>query len=59
MRLAFVQNRCCAALGWDADVRGLCTREGVAYQGFSLLTGNEGLSAAHWSTASTGAPPGR
>jgi diketogulonate reductase-like aldo/keto reductase len=43
VRPAFVQNRCYATLGWDADVRAFCTREGVAYQGFSLLTGNEGV----------------
>ena len=37
---AFVQNRCYAALGWDAAVRAICDREGVVYQGFSLLTAN-------------------
>lgn len=38
---AFVQNRCFARLGWDKDVRKLCQREGIVYQGFSLLTANQ------------------
>lgn len=37
---AFVQNRCYAAMGWDASVRKLCEQTGVLYQGFSLLTAN-------------------
>lgn len=37
---AFVQNRCFARLGWDREVREVCRREGVVYQGFSLLTAN-------------------
>jgi diketogulonate reductase-like aldo/keto reductase len=37
---AFVQNRCFARLGWDAGVREICDREGIAYQAFSLLTAN-------------------
>jgi diketogulonate reductase-like aldo/keto reductase len=37
---AFVQNRCYARLGWDRAVREVCLREGVVYQGFSLLTAN-------------------
>jgi len=37
----FVQNRCYARMGWDRDVRRVCEREGIAYQGFSLLTANE------------------
>jgi len=37
---AFVQNRCFARLGWDREVREVCRREGVIYQGFSLLTAN-------------------
>jgi diketogulonate reductase-like aldo/keto reductase len=41
VRPAFIQNRCYASQGWDADVRALCTREDVTYQGFSLLTANE------------------
>lgn len=36
----FVQNRCYARQGWDRPVRTLCRREGVVYQGFSLLTAN-------------------
>lgn len=40
VRPAFVQNRCYAALGWDADVRAVCNAEGIVYQGFSLLTAN-------------------
>ena len=37
---SFVQNRCFARMGWDRDVREVCKREGVVYQGFSLLTAN-------------------
>ena len=37
---AFVQNRCFARMGWDRDTRDVCRREGVTYQGFSLLTAN-------------------
>ena len=40
VRPTFVQNRCYAALGWDAPVRAVCDREGLVYQGFSLLTAN-------------------
>jgi diketogulonate reductase-like aldo/keto reductase len=36
----FVQNRCYARTGWDRDVRALCARHGIVYQGFSLLTAN-------------------
>src|SRR5262249_24935537 len=35
-----VQNRCYAIMGWDQDVRKLCTTHGIIYQGFSLLTAN-------------------
>ena len=38
--IAFVQNRCYASEGWDADVRALCREHGILYQGFSLLTAN-------------------
>ncbi|HEY8427430.1 MAG TPA: aldo/keto reductase [Sandaracinaceae bacterium] len=41
VRPAFVQNRCYASTGWDADVRRICAREGVVYQAFSLLTAND------------------
>jgi diketogulonate reductase-like aldo/keto reductase len=37
---AFVQNRCYAINGWDADVRAFCAQHEIAYQGFSLLTAN-------------------
>lgn len=37
---AFVQNRCFASDGWDADVRAFCRDRGIRYQGFSLLTAN-------------------
>ncbi|HUP47668.1 MAG TPA: aldo/keto reductase, partial [Thermoanaerobaculia bacterium] len=37
---AFVQNRCFARSGWDRDVREVCRREAIVYQGFSLLTAN-------------------
>lgn len=39
-RPTFVQNRCYARTGWDRDVRAVCRREGIVYQGFSLLTAN-------------------
>jgi diketogulonate reductase-like aldo/keto reductase len=39
--LAFVQNRCYAARGWDADIRNICAAAGIVYQGFSLLTANK------------------
>ena len=35
-----VQNRCYATRGWDYDVRELCKKHGIIYQGFSLLTAN-------------------
>jgi diketogulonate reductase-like aldo/keto reductase len=37
---AFVQNRCFARDGWDADVRTFCREHDLTYQGFSLLTAN-------------------
>lgn len=40
VRPRFVQNRCYAVLGWDRAVREFCTANGIAYQGFSLLTAN-------------------
>ncbi|MEJ7596807.1 MAG: aldo/keto reductase [Kofleriaceae bacterium] len=36
----YVQNRCYASEGWDAEVRTLCRERGIRYQGFSLLTAN-------------------
>ena len=41
----FVQNRCYAVLGWDRDVRAFCREQGIAYQGFSLLTANRAVLA--------------
>jgi diketogulonate reductase-like aldo/keto reductase len=41
----FVQNRCYANRGWDAEVRALCTQHGLVYQGFSLLTANRQVLA--------------
>jgi diketogulonate reductase-like aldo/keto reductase len=43
---SFVQNRCYARLGWDLHVRTICKREGIHYQGFSLLTTNRGETEA-------------
>jgi diketogulonate reductase-like aldo/keto reductase len=43
---AFVQNRCYARTGWDREVRALCRRHGIAYQGFSLLTANRAVLAS-------------
>src|SRR6266850_8048887 len=40
IRPAFVQNRCLARAGWDAEVRALCQMHDVIYQAFSLLSGN-------------------
>lgn len=41
VRPTFVQNRCHASRRWDAAVRAICDREGLVYQGFSLLTAND------------------
>jgi len=41
----FVQNRCYAVRGWDREVRAFCTANGIAYQGFSLLTANRQVLA--------------
>jgi diketogulonate reductase-like aldo/keto reductase len=35
-----VQNRCYANRGWDREVRMICQKHGITYQGFSLLTAN-------------------
>jgi diketogulonate reductase-like aldo/keto reductase len=40
-----VQNRCYAALGWDKEVREICRAHAIIYQGFSLLTANQGIFA--------------
>ena len=38
-----VQNRCYAVFGWDQAVRAICRQHNLVYQGFSLLTANQGL----------------
>ena len=52
--VTFVQNRCFANTGWDAETRAVCQANGIIYQGFSLLTANarELSSAAVKSVAS-------
>jgi diketogulonate reductase-like aldo/keto reductase len=40
IRPVFVQNRCLARAGWDAEVRAICRTHHVIYQAFSLLSGN-------------------
>jgi diketogulonate reductase-like aldo/keto reductase len=40
---SFVQNRCYARDGWDAEVRAICRANGIVYQGFSLLTANRNV----------------
>jgi len=55
---AFVQNRCYAERAWDAAVRDACVRNGVVYQGFSLLTANRWV-LAHPSTAEIARRHGR
>jgi diketogulonate reductase-like aldo/keto reductase len=40
-----VQNRCYAAFGWDKEVREVCRAHNIIYQGFSLLTANQGIFA--------------
>lgn len=36
----FVQNRCYASMGWDKEIRQICQKENMLYQGFSVLTAN-------------------
>jgi diketogulonate reductase-like aldo/keto reductase len=38
-----VQNRCFANRGWDRAVREICRKNGIMYQGFSLLTANRNV----------------
>jgi diketogulonate reductase-like aldo/keto reductase len=45
VRPTYVQNRCYAQRGWDAEVRAICRAEGLIYQGFSLLTANRHVVA--------------
>lgn len=40
LRPQYVQNRCYARTGWDAEVRAFCVKHLIRYQGFSLLTAN-------------------
>ena len=40
IRPAFVQNRCLARAGWDAQMRAICQTHDIIYQAFSLLSGN-------------------
>ena len=42
---AYVQNRCYASRGWDAEMRSLCKAHRIRYQGFSLLTANSQVVA--------------
>ncbi|MEZ4365975.1 MAG: aldo/keto reductase [Kofleriaceae bacterium] len=44
-RPSYVQNRCYARDGWDAEVRAVAAAHGVRYQGFSLLTANRAVVA--------------
>ena len=37
---SYIQNRCYARLGWDREIREICNRNNIIYQGFSLLTAN-------------------
>lgn len=41
---AWIQNRCFAVTGWDKEVRAICQRHGIGYQGFSLLTANPAVA---------------
>ncbi|ARG96250.1 aldo/keto reductase family protein [Legionella micdadei] len=38
---SFVQNRCFAIKKWDKAIREFCAKQGIIYQGFSLLTANQ------------------
>lgn len=43
----FVQNRCFATTRWDLPVRDYCRENDIVYQGFSLLTANDGVLRDH------------
>jgi diketogulonate reductase-like aldo/keto reductase len=45
VRPSYVQNRCYAKTAWDQQVRELCAKHGIVYQGFSLLTANRQVLA--------------
>jgi diketogulonate reductase-like aldo/keto reductase len=53
VRPTYVQNRCYAVRGWDAEIRAICRGEGLVYQGFSLLTANRQVVAQLGSLART------
>jgi diketogulonate reductase-like aldo/keto reductase len=38
---SFVQNRCYASTQWEQEIRGVCQKNDIIYQGFSLLTANK------------------
>ena len=38
---SLVQNRCFASNQWDLSIREFCQKNGMIYQGFSLLTANQ------------------
>lgn len=40
-----VQNRCYAVKHWDRAIREFCSKNGIVYQGFSLLTANREVLA--------------
>ena len=44
---AFVQNRCYANRNWDGEIRAICAKHGIIYQGFSLLTANKDVVQHH------------
>ncbi len=44
----FVQNRCFAIHGWDRQIRTICAKHGLTYQGFSLLTANREVLASRF-----------
>ena len=46
VRPHFVQNRVYAITHWDKGVRTLCQKQGIHYQGFSLLTANPDIVAS-------------
>jgi diketogulonate reductase-like aldo/keto reductase len=60
IRPRIIQNRCYAQMGWDLEVRTICQRHDIAYQGFSLLTANQIVStqpAFQSAVARTGLTP--
>ena len=47
VKVSFIQNRCYADRGWDRNVRAVCAKHGITYQGFSLLTANRHVVAGN------------